>query len=315
MSISTSIGTRTNQIEPFLGEVNREVPQGNNSQFFVVSVEDSERTQNRSAFELFDSINSHGQGLTYSDAALQPMITKDLIEDALSRINICFAEVGTRVVTHANRLFGSVFGGPPAYQFQQWPMRWSGENLRALTISQAFVAAAYQIPRLRCNALDAGIVDNQAAVVLRPLFDIKAEIMRQHFGLEVLGEVNPDELDAMLAGIDLLRSRPGSDDQRRESGVATAARHAEAMGNESVAQPTVERSDQARQGFNPWTWRPSQPDWDVFAALLKAREITQVQDPPLIPYPFSPEVIGAQPSPIASGTGGANTTVPQPRPV
>lgn len=313
MGVATSIGIRTQQIEQFDGQPNVEVPQGNDSQFFVVSVNGSERTQNRSAFELFDCINQHGQGLSFSDAALQPMITKDLIEDALRRIDVCFAEVASRVVTHSNRLFGSVFGGPPAYQFQQWPMRWAGENMRALTIGQAFVASAYQVPRLRCNALDQGIVDNQAAVILRPLFDIKAELMKQHFGLEVLGEVNPDELDALLGGVDLLRSRPGSDDQRRESGAALQERLDGAMGPESVGQPTTERSEQAREGFNVWTWRPQAPDWDAFAAMLKAREITQVQDPPLIPYPFAGDgVVGGGGSGAVGTSGGTTTTVPVP---
>jgi len=86
------------------------------------------------------------------------------------------------------------------------------------------------------------------------------------------------------------------------------------MGNESLAQPTVDRSEAARAGFDVWTWRPSAPDWDTFAALLKAREITQVSQPPAIPYPFSPDVIGtggAASSPPSSGPAGT-TTVPQP---
>ena len=319
MSVAPSIGIRTTQIEAYDGGLNPEVPQGNESQFYVIQTRGSERSQNRSAFEIFDLINAHGQGLSFSDAALQPMVTKDLIEDSLRRIDIIFAEVATRVVTHANRLFGSVYGAPPAYEFQRWPFRWSGENLRALTICQAFVAAGYQVPRLRCNAIDSGIVDNQASAVLRPLFDIKAELMRQHFGLEVLGEVNPDEIDALLAGVDLLRARPGSDDHRRESDGARAVRHDEALGQESIPRPTTDRSEQARQGLNVWTWRPGPSDWDTFAALLKSREITQVSNPPLVPFPFSTSVVGsggAGVTPIggggASGAIGSGTVVPGP---
>lgn len=312
MTVASSIGTRTPQIEPYTGQLGPEVPQGNSSQFYTVSTNGSAQTQNRSCFELFDCLQMHGQALSFSDPALQPMVTKDLIEEAIKRINICFAEVANRVVTHANQLFGSTFGGPPAYQFQQWPMRWSGENLRALTICGAFCSAAYQVPRLRSNALDSGVVDNQAATIVRPLFDIKAEIMRQLFGLEVQGEVNPDEVDAMLAGVDLLRPQPGSDDKRRESLAGTQARHDAAMGNESLAQPSVEATEAARAGFNVWTWRPQASDWVAFAALLKEREMTGVQQVPLTPYPFSPTVVGSGMAPGGQSPSVAGARTPQP---
>jgi len=307
MNNANSIGTRKGQIVAYTGSLNVEVPQGNDSKFYITDLVGSERTQNRSCSELFEVIAQHGQEISFSDAALQSEVGRSLIEDTLKRIQICFNAVSSRVVTNVNRMFGSVYGGPLPYDYIAWPLRWSGENRRALTICNSFVASCYQIPRLRCNSLDSGIPNRQAATIIRPLFDIKAEIMKQEFGLEVAGEVGPNELDALLAGAVLLSPTPGADEQRRESEAQSAARQATAMDQTSVARPTQERSEQAREGMDAWTWMPNAQDWDAFGALKDARETVSIREVPLTPFPFSTTSVGA-----GGAAGGGASSGPAP---
>ena len=274
------------------GDILKPMPDGD---YLKVSVDGRSHTANEACFDTWNVLSREAQMLSAGGYTLTPVIGKDLVGSTLSAINRCFTSVSARVVTHANQLYSSTFGGPLAYQYMQIPIRWTGESPEALKYVLKFVEALYQIPQVRSNTIDNGLPSEHAAIIMQPLFALKAEIMKLRFRKEVQGDVSPQELDAIFRGSNLQPPLRHSFDDHRDSSSITASEDAAAMLDESAKSPTVETAEQAMSGLDVWTWVPSQADWITFGEIARRMEMDGPQQPVNIPWPFSEQAVGANP--------------------
>lgn len=238
-------------------------------------------------------INAEVQKLSQNPGAQQPVLTKDLVEACLAGIDRCFTDGVQRVKSRANSIFSSVFGGPNPFAFEPFAIRWPGENEEALIYVKRFIAAAYQIPWLRSNSLDHGILEDHAAVIFKSLVQLKAEIMTRLFQIEVQGDFSASELAAIFRNTDLRPPLRESFSDNTDTAAGTAVEDARAMTDETVVRPTRDTAEAAANGVGVWTWVPTAGDWLVFGEYLRRTESDGPAQTPGAPFPFSVGVISS----------------------
>lgn len=296
--------SRPLQYKPFEGELGGIMPDGD---YFACHALEAEETSNESCWSVWDVINREAQILSTMPAAQQPSITQDLIAQILNGINRSFAAMHSRVGTRANAIFTSTFGGPARYRYEDYPIRWCAENREALTAVLAFNSSLFQIPQVPSNRLDQHIMDNHAGIIARPLFALKARIMREWFQIETKGHISPDELDAIFRDSNLLPPLRTSYDDVHDSAADQAAEDSAALGNESSHMPTAETVVQAKNGIEVWSWVPSQGSWLTFAEIVRRYEATGPGQVPGEPFPFAGDgVISGAAGGRRAGVGPAN---------
>lgn len=282
------------QYEAFTGNPGDQMPSG---EFMSIRRLSRTSTDNEQCWQTWAYINSAAQKLSASNSTIQPVVEKGLVQDTIDAINRIFGFVAVRVATRANRLFSNTFGGPNPFEFNQYPIRWPGENRYALSFVMKFVNAGFQVPQVQSNRLDSGILDNHAGIILRPLFDLKAQIAKEFFGYEIAGEISADELDALFANTSLRPPLHISFSENRDTESDRASKAAASKTDESVKRPTSEELKQFTSGLEVWTWVPSESDWTAFAATLKRLEVDGPHSDPVSPFPFTTGTIGS-PSPV-----------------
>jgi hypothetical protein len=278
------------QYEQFSGTPGDQMPSG---QFLSVRRLSRTQTDNEQLWQTWAYINGTVQKLSAAGATLQPVLEKGLVQDTIDAINRIFGFVAVRVATRANRLFSNTFGGPNPFEFTPYSIRWPGENRYALQYIMKFVNAAFQVPQVQSNRLDSGILDNHATIILRPLFDLKAQIAKELFGYEIAGEISADELDAMFSDTKLRPPLHMSFSENRNTESDRAAKAEASEENESVERPTPEELRKFTSGLEVWTWVPTAADWATFAGTLKRLEVDGPHSEPVQPFPFTTGVIGS----------------------
>lgn len=301
------VQSRVIQYEPFAGTIDPRsaLPDGS---YLQVSRIGNDQTCNESCWQLWRAINEAAQRLSAMPAAGTEEITRDLVESILLNIDRIFAYGSSLVVTRANRTFHDTYGGPAMFAFNPWPIRWPGENAEALSAILKFVSAAFQTVNISSNRLDNGILDQHLWVVLRPLFVLKATIMKRWFGIECQGDISPDELDAMFRGSNLRPPLLRSLDDTSDTRATLTSEDTAALEHESAAVPTQETIEKAMTGIDVWTFQPSQAHWATFAELLRRMEEAGPSQPPVAPFPFSTVIIGQPGAGATTGGSGAPTS-------
>lgn len=302
------VGSRPLQYKAYDGELTPIMPSGD---YFAVEALDRGVTCNESCWSVWDVLNREAQIISTQPAIQQPEITQDLIESIIGGINRSFAALHSRVGTRANQLFTSVYGGPPQYQFEDYPIRWAAENREGLTALMAFTSSIFQIPQIPSNRLDQSIMDNHAGVIAKPLFALKARIMREWFQIETLGHISPDELDAIFRNSNLMPPLRTSYDDRHDSSTTQAAEDAAALTDESAHMPTAETVVQAKAGVEVWTWVPTQGSWLTFGEIVRRYEATGPAQAPGEPFPFAEGGLISGAAPTGPGAPGTPGLTPQ----
>ncbi len=303
---------RATQFKEFPGKLNptNGFPEGD---YLSVDTLGNDTTNNESVWSMWDRVLSEAQRFSAKPAALTPEITMDLIQEALTAINRCFACGSNLVITRANPVFHDTYGGPSTYKLEDYAIRWPAENREALNIVLKFVSCGHQMCMVKSNRLDSGILDDHLWTILNPLFAAKCSLMRRYFGIEVKGQISPDELDAMFRNANLQPPLATSLDDRRDTVADLSAEDARAMGHESAAVPTRETIEAAMEGIDAWTWVPQPENWATFAQLLRLMEDSGPQQRPGEPFPFAVgDAIGSGEATAGAATnaGGSRTTTP-----
>ena len=283
-----SEGKKVNMFAAYDGSVSEEMPSGD---YLRVATGEKGETSNRTLWDLWDIVNSEVAKFSVNPAVLQPMMTKDMMEEALAAIDKSMAQVAVRIVTRANRSFSRVYGTGHAYRYEPYPIRWAGENRQALQVIMDFVQTIFAIPQVPCNRLDQGIVDDHAAIIVRPIFDLKVTLMREWFDIEPKGDISVDELQALFRGWQLRPPLHTSLLDNRDQAGDLAAEDARALTDETGPTPTEEAMEQITAGRDVWTWQPDIAEWARFGEILRRLENAgPVQTPPE-PFPFTTGVI------------------------
>lgn len=299
---------RTAQYEPYSGATPSE-PMPTGTYIQVRRAGPRNLTLNDDTWDLWDILNRSAQHLSAIPAAAKPVLTRDLVQAAFEMVNISFAEIVTRVRTRANRLFSDTFGGPNRLSFEPYPIRWPGESRHAYRMVMAFISAAFQVPQIKSNLLDHGVLDNHAKIILRPLFDLKANMMRTFFNLEITGEVSVDELDAVFRDGAPLPPLMHSFDDERDGAAAQAAEDAAALTNESAKIPSRETQAKISEGVEVWTFVPHAEHWTLFAEVLRRREFDGPNFVPAEPFRVAGGVVSPSAPSGGSPSGGSASLV------
>lgn len=289
--------TRVSQYKAFDGELPDIFPDGD---YLSVDPLAQTITHNESCWKLWDIFNREIQQISVANQTQQPMLTRDLVEPILIGVNRCFASAQDHVVTRANTLFASTFGGAPPFMYQGYAIRWPDNNRQALSAAMSFVSAIFQIPQVNSNRLDNGVVDSDASIIVRPLYQLKANIMRELFGIEVQGHVSPDELDAIFRDSNLKPPLRSSWDDKHDSAATLAGEDSVALTNESAQTPSADTVEQIKAGVEVWTWVPNESNWATFAEIARRHQADGPTSAPGEPFPFT---VGG---PIAGVAGGSN---------
>lgn len=276
--------SRVSQYKAFAGDLPNIFPDG---EYLSVDPLGQNVTFNESAWKLWDIFNREIQQISVANQTQQPLVTRDLIEPIILGVNRCFAAAQDHVVTRANTLFASTFGGAPPFMYQEYAIRWPDNNRQALSAVMSFVSAIFQIPQVNSNRLDNGVIDSDASIIVRPLYQLKANIMREMFGIEVQGHVSPDELDAIFRDSNLKPPLRSSWDDKHDSAATLAGEDSLALTNESAQAPSAETVEQVKAGVEVWTWVPSEANWATFAEIARRYQVNGPTSAPGEPFPFT----------------------------
>lgn len=293
------------QFEAYTGTISPPFPEGD---YLQVQVYGATETWNAKLWQLWDKIGKEIQSLSVSPGAMTSEITKDIVMQALYSINKCFVSAFQKVRTHANDTFDSTYGGPTGRRYEPYPIRWPGENRMALEVVLKYVSALFQIPQVRSNVLDNGIIENHASIILKPLYFCKSWIMREYFGCEIKGEISADELDAVFRDSNLMPPLLASLSDKHDT-VADLAKEDElALSEESAHVPTVETWEQINAGKDVWVWVPTQQHMATLGEVLRRMETTGPIQVPGEPFPFPTNGVGGGGGDSSSPSGGVRVT-------
>lgn len=275
---------RPTQYEEYPGDIVSPMPRG---YYLQVRREGHTHTANEACVDLWHLINQKAQSLSAAAYSQTPTVGQDLIGNVIDAINVVFAATVDRLVTGANSMYSSTFGGPLPHEFVLWPIRWPAESPEALKNVLKFVEAAYQVPQVKCNTADWGVPSNHAGIIMKPLYFAKALIMKTWFGIETKGDISPAELDSIFRNSNLRPPLGSSFDDVSDSRADTASEDAAAMTNESASKPNEETTEAAQAGIDVWTWVPDAGSWITFAGIKQRREKDGPNQNPVLPFPFN----------------------------
>lgn len=260
--------------------------------YFKVLLGKHELTGNEDLFEVWRRFGREASILSQLKATRQAVITKDLVKWELEAMDRIAADTVRRMTTTLNNVFDSeLFGGPGGFKYGDTPIRWAGENSEALKVINTMAGAMHQIPRLSCNSFDRGITRAAAMLILMPLYRQKVRIMTILFGIEVQGQVSPDELDAIYRNNDVRPPLGSSVRDVHDPAAVTEAEDKAAMGTENAPTPTDDALDDAKSGKDAWVWVPSENEWAAFARIHEKMNPEGPVAQPGPAFPFSTDII------------------------
>lgn len=260
--------------------------------YFKVLVGKHAVTGNEDLFEVWRRFGRELSILSQLKATRQAVVVKELVKWELEAMDRIATDTVRRMTTTMNSVFDSeLHGGPGGFRYGDTPIRWAGENSEALKVVNALAGAMYQIPRLSCNSFDRGITREAAMLILMPLYRQKVRIMTVLFGIEVAGQVHPDELDAIYRENDVRPPLGSSVRDLHDPPAVTAAEDAAAMGTQHAPTPTDDALVRAKSGKDAWVWQPSENEWAAFARIHSKMNPEGPVSQPGPAFPFSTDII------------------------
>lgn len=273
-----------NTIKAYKGKMDAIMPTGD---YFAIETSNNPETRNSSLWNLWDICNREIAKISTTQAAQNTIESKDLLTATFKSISIIFAATVVRIRTRANDLFTRTYGEPRKRKYEDYPIRWTGESRLALDIVLTLSDAVFAIPQVKCNVLEEGILDNHAALILKPIYSLKARLMREYFAKEIKGEVSIDELEALFAKAKIQPPLLTSLLDIHDTPADLDAEKIKALGDESAIVPTGEQVIQVKSGVEVWTWEPTEADWLICGEILKRYENSGVVQIPPEPFPFT----------------------------
>lgn len=292
------------QYKAYEGDLDPVLPGGD---YIAVERLGRDVTPNVSLVKIYNTLCEAAQRISVLPASRQPLMTMDLMKSCVSSLNQCFAEIKDHVSAHTHRMFSNTYGQSAHWAFSNVPIRWTGENTDALRMVFDFISAAHQTVFINANNLPQKMAEVHASIVLRPIFDLKARLMQEWFGIEVKGHVSVDELNAMFRNSDIAPPVRRSITDEYDRGADHEAEDAAAMGHETELVPDEAAMAAATTGVEVFTWVPTDADWAKFGERLQRLAADGPTQIPIQPAPFSTTVVGQTPVATPSAGSGAGS--------
>jgi hypothetical protein len=159
--------------------------------------------------------------------------------------NKCFERLADRITTSANTIFQWDHATPPSDRFRVRPVRFPLRNSIIHDVVFMFLGTMGQCAEGNANALHSSIDPRTGRMIFRPLWKIKAQLMKDYFDKEVAGELSPEEMTELFREIE--NAPPAVTDP-----------------GTTATKPSKEAVTEALTGVDVMKWMPDEPDWALF---------------------------------------------------
>jgi hypothetical protein len=218
---------------------------------------DNPITKNTDLVSIFNAVRNVTQAISMSPEAMkQGYPGRRIVEEALRGINTIFERIVDVTHTDANRFFEWMHAIPPNLTFPLAPIRFPLRQEFANQFVHYGLGTLVEVAELNRNANHAGLDPQSADVLIAPLYNWKATVLKYYFDLEVAGELSREEMAELFDG----KYRPGP----------------------TVSPPddTAERPDtadltEALTGIDVIQFFPSNEDWANFGRLANERYVPE----------------------------------------
>jgi len=225
--------------------------------FVSPDLTDNWQTKNNDNLKVMEALNSVSASLsTHPDSDMEGYPTRNFVEEVLQATNFILEKIIDATSSSANRTFAWTHAIPPVYDYALRPVRYPVRGAYSRDVLQFLIGDQVECAELNRNCAHSGFTPQDAAVLMRPLFEIKAHAMKLYFDLEVSGELSMAEVETMMQG----KYRPGP---------------TVSPPDESAERPSAADVAEAKTGVDVIQWYPNGQDWAVFGRLRDNRYVPE----------------------------------------
>lgn len=218
---------------------------------------DNPISKNADLIRVFNAARDVTQSISMSPEAMkQGAPGRRIVEEALRGINTIFEKIVDVTHTDSSRFFEWMHAIPPNLTFALAPIRYPLRQEFAADFVHYGLGTLVEIAELNRNANHAGLDPQSADVLISPLYNWKATVMKYYFDLEVSGEVSRDEMLELFNG----KYRPGPTVSPPDA---------------SAERPDPAATVEALSGIDVMQWFPTKEDWQNFGRLADERYVPE----------------------------------------
>lgn len=173
-----------------------------------------------------------------------------LVEEAIKGMDTITERVVDVTHTHATKFFSFTHAVPPVSAFKLNAIRYPVRNQFADDFIHYCIGTMVELAENNRNAVHQGLDPTAANIIMEPLYNWKATVMKYWFDKEVAGEISAEELNTLYAGIG--KPKPSYPDTTAET-------------------PSEADTAAALTGLDVLAWFPTASDWTKFAELQVRR--------------------------------------------
>ena len=225
--------------------------------FVAPDLTDNWQTKNSDNLKVMRALNDVSASISmHPDSDMEGYPTRNIVEEVMKATNFVLEKIMDSTSSSANRTFGWTHAIPPVDDYALRPIRYPVRGGYALDVLKFMIGDQVECAELNRNCAHSGFTPQDAAVLLRPLFEIKSSAMKLYFDLEVSGELSMAEVEEMMRG----RYRPGP---------------TVSPPDDSAERPSASDVEEAMTGTDVIQWYPSPADWVIFGRLRDNRYVPE----------------------------------------
>jgi hypothetical protein len=218
---------------------------------------DNPNTMNGDMVMIFRELSRVTQSISMAPEAMKEGAPgRRIVEEALRGMNTVLEKIVDVTHTDATRFFEWMHAIPPNMVFPLVPIRFPLRQEFANQFVHYGLGLLVEVAELNRNANHAGLDPQSADVLIAPLYNWKANVLKYYFDLEVAGEISRQEMNELFNG----KYRPGPTVSRAD---------------DSAERPDPDAVNEAMSGIDVVQFFPSLQDWANFGRLAQVRYVPE----------------------------------------
>ena len=218
---------------------------------------DNPITKNADIISIFNAVRNVTASISMSPEGMkQGYPGRRIVEESLRGMNTILEKIVDVTHTDATRFFEWMHAIPPNLTFPLAPIRFPLRQEFATQFVHYGLGLLVEVAELNRNANHAGLDPQSADVLVAPLYNWKATVMKYYFDLEVAGEISRQEMQELFDG----KYRPGP---------------TVSPPDDSAERPDATALSEKMSGIDVVQWYPSDADWSNFGRLADERYVPE----------------------------------------
>ncbi len=223
------------------------------NQFVSPDLGDNWQTKNVDNLKIFRTLNEVATSISmHHESDKEGYPGRSLVEEVLRGLNLINEQIVDVSKSCSTRFFGWTHAIPPVNDYDVRPVRFPLRNNFAQEVVHYLIGDMVECAELNRNGSHAGLDPQSANVLIAPLYNLKANVIKYYFDTEVAGELSSFELDSIMGG----KFRPGP---------------TVSYPDETAELPDAADVIEAMNGADVVQWFPTEPNWVVFGKLARDR--------------------------------------------